>query len=71
MADKLIAFYPHRHNKDGSYDSICLTCFATVSTARTEPELVAHDIKHICEPWNISQRLFDRTLLAKLKLKES
>jgi hypothetical protein len=36
MADKLIAFYPHRRNKDGSYDSICPTCFVTVAFGKSE-----------------------------------
>jgi hypothetical protein len=31
----------HRLNRDGSYDSICLKCFATVANTRTEIELTA------------------------------
>ena len=30
-------FFPHRRNKDGSLDSICLKCFATIGSQRTEP----------------------------------
>ncbi len=47
MASTLRTF-PHRLNWDGSYDSICLKCFATVATTRTESELTAHDKNHAC-----------------------
>jgi hypothetical protein len=49
MADKLIASYPHRRKKDGSYDSICLTCFVTVAFGKSEAELTEFDKKHICK----------------------
>jgi hypothetical protein len=62
MADKLIAFYPHRRNKDGSYDSICLTCFITVAFGKSEAELMEFDKKHICEFSVLSQRAFNRTV---------
>ena len=29
--------FPHRHNKDGSYDSICISCYATIASVRNEP----------------------------------
>jgi hypothetical protein len=60
MADKLIAFYPHRRNKDGSYDSICLTCFVTVAWGKSEAELMQFDKMHVCEYTTLSQRTFDR-----------
>jgi hypothetical protein len=41
--------FPHRHNKDGSYDSICPTCFHTIATVKYEFELSAHELKHVCE----------------------
>jgi hypothetical protein len=31
--DKLVAFYPHRRNKD---DSICMTCFVTVAFGKSD-----------------------------------
>ena len=40
--------YPRRKNLDGSYDSICLTCFLTASHAATEAELDMQDRQHIC-----------------------
>jgi hypothetical protein len=52
-------FYPHRRNKDGSYDSICLTCFATVASGGSEAELQDFDKKHVCEFTTLSQRHLD------------
>ena len=66
MADKLIFYYPHRPNKDGSFDSICLTCFATIKTAQTEYELLEPEGKHVCIPSALSQRAFDRRVLEKI-----
>jgi len=67
MLDRLIAFYPHRRNRDGSFDSICLHCFATIATANTERELVAYESKHICRFWKLSQQALDRRMLEKTK----
>jgi hypothetical protein len=41
-------FFPHRLNPDGSYDSICNRCFATVASASTLDELHARDKEHTC-----------------------
>ena len=51
-------FFPHRRNRDGSYESICLTCFATVGSAGTEQELVKFDKEHVCEPSLVAERGF-------------
>jgi hypothetical protein len=67
MADKLIVYFPHRPNKDGSFDSICLTCFATITTRQTEYELLEPEGKHVCIPSTLSQRSFDRSVLKRLK----
>ena len=48
MAIVRIVVYPHRRNKDGSYDSICLNCFTTVARAETEGELAEHEKNHNC-----------------------
>jgi hypothetical protein len=48
MASTLRKF-PHRLNRDGSFDSICLKCFATVANTATEIELTAHDKTHACD----------------------
>jgi hypothetical protein len=56
MADKQAIFYPHRLNRDGSFDSICLTCFATVVYAKTEAELVDSDKDHVCDSGFLAER---------------
>ena len=42
------ADYTHRHNTDGTVDSICMFCFQTVGTALKECELEASERKHRC-----------------------
>jgi hypothetical protein len=65
MFSQRVVFYPHRRNSNDSFDSICLTCFATFANAKTEPELLEYDKNHICEPATVSQRAFDRTVLER------
>jgi hypothetical protein len=55
MASPLLS-YPHRHNFNGTYDSICLICFATVATTKTEPELAVYDRRHICDDLLLAER---------------
>jgi hypothetical protein len=40
--------YKHRQNEDGSWDSICLGCYATVAQADHEPDLQDNESKHDC-----------------------
>ncbi len=40
----------HRINEDGSIDSICRDCFATIATARSRGQLEPEERKHACEP---------------------
>ena len=49
MSDK-VTMYPHRRNEEGSYDSICRACFATVVRGKAENELAAYEEAHICDP---------------------
>ena len=42
--------FPHRHNKDGTVDSICSECLLTVTTVRDERELTQHEEAHKCNP---------------------
>jgi hypothetical protein len=48
MADNPTLF-PHRRNEDGSYDSICPTCFATVAQSNAEGGLAQNEAAHVCE----------------------
>jgi hypothetical protein len=64
--------FPHRHNKDGSFDSICTTCFATVASAQLDAELAVYDRKHVCDPevlWDHAN--FRRHMQVELRRKSS
>jgi hypothetical protein len=41
--------FVHRSNQDGTFDSICRDCFATVQTAKTEAGLKLAERDHICD----------------------
>ena len=40
--------FVHRQNQDGTFDSICLSCYLTVSSAPNESALVDDEAKHSC-----------------------
>ncbi len=42
------AGFQYRHNRDGSWDSICLQCFMTVGTASSVEELAEMEAVHSC-----------------------
>jgi hypothetical protein len=42
--------FRHRHNDNGSYDSICIHCFATVGSSLTEEKLEEDEKRHVCNP---------------------
>jgi hypothetical protein len=48
--------FPHRHNRDGTVDSICPRCFRTISNRNTEAELARDEFRHICEDWWLDRR---------------
>ena len=48
--------YAHRHNRDGSIDSICTICFATVALVRDEVALAQHERIHCCPSWILADR---------------
>jgi len=47
--------FPHRLNPDGSYDSICTVCLATVATVRKEEQLYPSELAHLCDPLRLYQ----------------
>jgi hypothetical protein len=53
--------FPHRHNRDGSYDSICVKCFATIATERIEEMLVESEQAHACRHKPMPYRLAKQT----------
>jgi hypothetical protein len=48
----------HRHNKDGTVDSICMKCFLTAGNAICEETLARLESEHICNPLDI-ERFFE------------
>jgi hypothetical protein len=40
--------YPHRHNPDETWDSICKKCFRTIANCKTESELADFEKAHVC-----------------------
>jgi hypothetical protein len=41
--------FPHRQNRDGSWDSICMKCYLTVANKPTEAELAVIESCHACK----------------------
>jgi hypothetical protein len=56
MTHTVSAAYAHRQNRDGSVDSICKTCFATVAQAKDELALTQHEGTHCCPAWILARR---------------
>ena len=54
--------FSHRHNRNGTVDSICHECFSTVATEQRESELDSRERLHSCNPgiveWYQSLSLF-------------
>ena len=42
------AIFRHRHNPNGSWDSICMNCFLTVTNAKSEDDLLEPEKSHDC-----------------------
>jgi hypothetical protein len=53
---EILTVYPHRRNRDGSFDSICPTCYATVARSKPEAELAEIDEAHICDSAYLAER---------------
>jgi hypothetical protein len=58
MADQLSAAHPHRLKMDGSSDSICLNCLATLTPNHNSDQKESIRI-HICHPSFTSKRSTD------------
>jgi hypothetical protein len=52
MAPRIPKF-AYRKNDNGTLDSICLGCFVTVATARSDAELESKERDHLCNPWDL------------------
>ena len=49
------AKFAHRSNLDGTTDTICPRCVATVATVYDEGELLRYEQQHICDPVLVAQ----------------
>lgn len=52
--------FAHRKNIDGTFDSICLTCYRTAGSSLIENGLESHETHHICRPvdlWYVQHEL--------------
>lgn len=47
--------FPHRHNPDGTFDSICSRCLVTVATKRRESDLQDTEGTHVCSDLDLSR----------------
>ena len=53
MPTSLKPSFPHRRNVDGTHNSICTLCLATVAKVLHELELGRLESAHKCEPANL------------------
>jgi hypothetical protein len=60
MATARYIAHPRRRNPDGSVDSICITCFATIARAGDEAVLTEQEKKHSCDRQVLAYREADR-----------
>jgi hypothetical protein len=49
--------FPHRRNPDGTFDSICKLCFATIATRDTEAELAEAERAHNCQRFDLGKTM--------------
>ena len=49
MISQLTFRFPHRQNRDGSHDSICILCYAIVASVQNEADLAQHEQDHVCD----------------------
>jgi hypothetical protein len=72
LAYRIATFFPHRRNRDGSFNSICLTCLITVAANMTEEQLIEVDKHHICDVSALSRKgKSDSSEINRLKLSYS
>ncbi len=45
----------HRHNDNGTFDSICKRCFLTIASVRDEQQLAPFERAHACNPIRLYQ----------------
>jgi hypothetical protein len=50
MSPESLMSFQHRHNKDGTIDSICIDCLMTIATSEVEADLAQFERDHTCDP---------------------
>lgn len=53
MDNRKNIIYPHRHNSDGTHDSICPICYLTIANSENEADLKLVEDQHEC-PYVVS-----------------
>ena len=49
--------YAHRRSEEGSCDSICRTCVATIVRSKAEAELEEFEKVHVCDPSLLTEHI--------------
>lgn len=57
MQRSLSGLYAHRHQQDGSHDSICLSCLATICSCLNEDDLIRVEEDHVCTSRFLAKRV--------------
>ena len=57
MAARARPDFSHRHNPNGTANSICLRCFRTIATKSNEGELDAAEAAHKCGGFDLGNLL--------------
>jgi hypothetical protein len=69
MAKSLGKHFHHRHNSNGTHDSICFRCYMTVATVGNESDLTRYEVEHACDPARLYQiNQFAHRAISAIKL---
>ena len=49
--------FPHVHNRDNTWDSVCSRCLMALGTANSEEELLELEEEHDCKGFNLTRVL--------------
>lgn len=52
--------FARRENKDGSFDCVCMKCYATVASSLQEAELEQGEQTHQCDPAAVERLSIER-----------
>ncbi len=52
--------FAHRHNQDGTWDSICSKCFRIVDNSADESNMVEQENAHKCEGFSLARMFYSK-----------